>query len=473
MLNMGVFAQEAAEEFTTDTFENYVADSAAEAIEQLYKFGMAKEDIYRNALRQVLAEHPELLDSALKGMFGNLDANSEYYTKEEFDALLEYLNNEFSGIGVQVMAVEEGLRVVSVVPDSPAAAAGMRSEDIIIVIDGVELAGMTLDEAKQYILGEPGTQLAVGYLRGGEYLESLLTREMIVEESGFYQIIEDGTIGYIMLYSFDGHSAEFVDRALAEFDQNGVTKVIMDLRNNPGGTISEFVKICERFIPAGPVIHLEYNDETQNEVYYSHLEQTKYELAVLINENSASAAEAFTGAVQDTRAGVVIGVQSYGKGTKQMVSRIISGGGIRLTDAEYLTTNKRHINGVGITPDVVVENPVVPYDRKYFEPLTHDRVLSVGDTGKDVLCFEQRLHTLGVLEQLPDETYDQDTFDAVKLFQELTGLFPYGVLDLTTQMRIESVISSGNIPLDKQLEKAVELLSTGTGGQYMTGGVDE
>ena len=241
----------------------------------------------------------------------------------------------------------------------------------------------------------------------------------------------------------------------------------MDLRDNPGGDLNEFVKVCQYFIPKGPVIHLVGKNGQDEKTFYSELEKTQFDLAVLINGNSASASEAFSGAVQDTKAGIIIGETSYGKGTKQLVSRIISGGGIRLTDAEYLTAGKRHIHGVGIIPDIEIKNKVVKYNRKYYEEITHDGILKQGDTGRVVKAYKQRLKALGFEVGIPNEEFDENMFYAVMDFQYLTGLYPYGVLDITTQMRIEEIISQSDVMLDTQLDKAIEVLKDGNINEYI------
>ena len=219
--------------------------------------------------------------------------------------------------------------------------------------------------------------------------------------------------------------------------------------------------------PKGPIISFEYKDPKKNFSFDSDLENPKYDIIALINGNSASASEAFAGAVQDTNVGIAIGEQSYGKGTKQLVSRIVSGGGVRLTDSEYLTAGGRHINGVGITPDIYLKNRVVKYDRKYYAPLVHDRILSQGDTGEDVLCFKQRLGALGFFVEIPNDEFDENMYYAVKDFQQMTGLYPYGVLDFTTQLKIEEVLKQCEVEIDDQLAKAVEVFNYGSTAEYM------
>lgn len=453
-------------EFTTDTYENYIVDITVKTLDSTYKFDIEEKDVYRNALRQILAKNPELLDDALKGIFSNLDQHSEYYTKEEYDKFIEELSNEYCGIGVVVVQHEKGLSVMSVMKNSPASASGIKKYDIITKVDGVSLEGMTIDEARVHVLGEQGSELTLDVIRDNEIISISTKRDVVSQDCGYYNVINQN-IGYIKLYSFDGHAHDFVTEALTHFDKLHITKVIFDLRDNPGGSLDEFVKIGNMFFPEGNIISFEYKNEKNNYSIKSTLKNPKYDIIALTNGMSASASEAFAGAVQDTGVGIVLGTQTYGKGTKQLVSRIISGGGVRLTDSEYLTAGGRHINGVGITPDIEIENYIGKYDKNNYAPLVHDRVLKIGDTGEDVLCFKQRLDALGFEVEIPNDVFDENMYYAVLDFQSMTGLYPYGVLDFTTQLKIEEVLKSCNVEVDNQLEKAIEVFKFGSTKAYM------
>ena len=165
---------------------------------------------------------------------------------------------------------------------------------------------MGINEAKSHIIGEQGSEVSVDLIRDGENMTFSMKRDLVNDESGFYDVI-DGKIGYILLYSFEGHSSDFISEALSYFDTLGITKVIFDLRNNPGGSLAELVKIGNMLFPKGPIISFEYKDPKRNFSFDSDLENPKYDIIALINGNSASAAEAFAGAVQDTNVGIAIG----------------------------------------------------------------------------------------------------------------------------------------------------------------------
>lgn len=240
----------------------------------------------------------------------------------------------------------------------------------------------------------------------------------------------------------------------------------MDLRNNPGGSLAALVDICQNFIPEGPVIHIEYKNPLKSLHFDSENKNPKYNLIVLVNENSASASEAFAGAVQDTGVGIVLGSQTYGKGTMQNVTKFKVGGGIKLTEAVYLTPNKRNINDKGIEPDVKVKDNEIKYVDADLLPITYDRVLKVGDSGEDVKAIKQRLKMLGLTVNEDSDEFDNEMFFATKKFQELQGLYPYGVMDMTTQVTLEGLFMPATVSDNKVFNTAVEIFRTGTLEKY-------
>ena len=189
--------------------------------------------------------------------------------------------------------------------------------------------------------------------------------------------------------------------------------------------------------------------------------QAKYEAAqeLLANEEYEAAAEAFAAAVQDYEVGVIVGEQTTGKGTMQIVNSLITGGGYKITVAEYLSPDKRTINNIGVEPDFKVKPKTVKYSPVYVEKPSFDNVLKKGDTGVDVLAFEQRLNMLGYSVGVPDKNYDDETYYAVKKYQADAGLHPYGVLDFTTQLSIDNAIQTREVTIDTVFDKALEIAS--------------
>lgn len=443
-------------------------DEAVALIMSRYKFDVKKEDLYKSALKEIIMQNPELLDTAFKGLFNELDDYSVYYTENELNSFIDSMSGEVCGIGVLVLADSEGLIVSNVYDNSPAKEGGIIQGDIITHAGDVYLGGMDIDLAKQHIIGSENTPVTITVMRNGVSSVKTLVRRVVQIDAGFYQIVENGKIGYIQLTEFNDSAAEFIEKALNDFDKNNIKDVILDLRNNPGGALKEYVDVCSLFIPTGPAIHIEYKNPLRFTTLYAENknETPKYNLAVLINNNSASAAEAFAAAVQDTGVGIVIGEKSFGKGTMQNITYFKIGGGIKLTEAVYLSPNYREVNGIGVTPDVVSPDKVSDYNRADLLPITYDRVLRIGDTGKDVEAIEERLRILGLFSAVPDEEYDNNTYMATLSFQKATELYPYGVMDYTTQAKLDGALQASQVKSDTSYKKAIEIFKSGNWQEY-------
>jgi carboxyl-terminal processing protease len=296
----------------------------------------------------------ELMEGAIKGLFLNLDENSSYYTKEEFDTLLEDVSGDFVGIGVRIKQEDGFVTIQSPIEGGPAQKAGVKSGDKIVSVDGKNVKGASISEVIDLIKGTPGTKVKLGIERGNKPMTLEVKRETIKVNPIQYKILKDN-IGYIKIEQFNQYTYESLVPVLNILDKENISSIIIDLRDNPGGLLDEVINVLEFFIPEGPIVHIKYRGNIQR-TYYSQLKKPKYKLAVLVNENSASASEIFAGAVQDTKVGTIVGVTTYGKGTVQQIVPLFNGDGMKLTIAEYLTPNKRSIHKKGIKPDVIVEN---------------------------------------------------------------------------------------------------------------------
>jgi len=468
-----VFANENAQA-TPQTEQAMTGDEAAKYLDAAvllimsrYKFDTSRESIYKDTLRTLLKEHPELLETVLESMFGSLDKYSTYYTQEELDSFFNAVSSEFCGIGVIITTVDEGLFVTKVYDNSPAKIAGLMIGDIIIKVDDISLAGVDVSVAQSKIQGPEDTAVNLTIKRGDSCFEINPIRKKVIIEPGFYQAIENDTIGYISLSDFYDHTNDMINAALESFDSKGIKDIIIDLRNNPGGSLKVLVEMCNHFIPAGPVIHLDYKNPFNNYTFYSENPEVKYNLAVLVNGNSASASEAFAAAVKDTRVGIIVGENTFGKGTMQNVVDFKVIGGVKITEAEFLSPNRNKINEIGVAPDVEVEDKVVEYHHSNFEKITYDRVMKPGDTGKDVFAVEERLYYLGFEIGVPDEVFDEKTAEAVFNFQKYTDLYPYGQADITTQLKLEEVLNGGKVTENNTFKKAVEIFKSGTWKNYL------
>ena len=295
----------------------------------------------------------ELLEKAIEGLFNGLDDYSEYYTKEEFSKLNEQLQGNFVGIGVYIREENGYIKIVRPIKGSPAEKAGILPDDIIITVNGYSTKGLTAEEVTNLIKGDIDTEVRLRIRRKNFIKIIHVKRDNISVDTVQYKIIDD--IGYIMLEQFNDNAYEKMLDALEYMDKNHITKIILDLRDNPGGYLDQAIYIANLFVPEGPVVHIQYGRQDK-ETYYSFLDKIKYDLVVLVNENSASASEILAGAIKDTKAGQIVGVTTFGKGTVQEILTLPRGDGIKLTIAEYFSPNMTKINTVGVIPDIKVQN---------------------------------------------------------------------------------------------------------------------
>lgn len=418
----------------------------------------AADDLYYEDM-----DTQDLIDGAYKGVFDRLDPYSVYYTDEEYEEFEVEVTGTFGGIGVQIALRDGFITVIAPLDGTPAYRAGIKTGDRLITVDDLDVRELSLDKVANMLRGESGTIVKLGILREGQasIIEFELVRGIIEVNPVVYEVLEDD-IGYIRLNEFNEHAIEHVDEALEYFDELEIKDIILDLRNNPGGIIDQSVEVARRFVPVGPIVHIERRN-VERQTLNSRLRAQKYNLAVLVNGGSASAAEIVAGAVQDTKAGTLIGTKTFGKGTVQQVWNLANGGRLKLTIARYLTPEGRSIDGEGIIPDIVVENlnPEEEY-KDALAPIKGDRKPCLGTIGLDVLGAEQRLHVLGYDIGDVDGVFDTVLEQAVKTFQSDASLYPYGVLDLVTQERLLTeyeLYIEENTP-DVQLQKAIEVLKT-------------
>ena len=296
-----------------------------------------------------------LIDGAIDGMVKSLgDPHSNYLSPKMYQSLKEQTQGSFAGIGV-VMGMDnnKNINIVAVMEDSPGQKAGLAEGDQIIAVDGTPVTEMAFDEVATHVRGEPGTDVVLTIMRDGAQQDYTITRDNIKLKTVGHEML-DNNIGYIQIVSFSEDTAqEFMD-AYTDLQNQGMQGLVLDLRNNPGGLLGACVDIAKNLVPKGDIVSIVDKDGNK-EVYSSDLEQVQYPVAVLINKNSASASEILSGAIQDTKSGVIIGETSYGKGSVQTILPMMDDDAVKLTIAKYYTPSGRSIDGVGITPDIEVK----------------------------------------------------------------------------------------------------------------------
>ena len=399
----------------------------------------------------------EVMNGLYDGFFNTLDEYSVYYTPEEYQEMLDTSAGKFVGIGIEITELDGQIVVVDTLPDSPALEAGIKPHDIIKFIDGGDITGATTSQASLLIRGKEGTSVKIGVVRENKILTFNVVRKPVALKSVEGEIL-DNNIGYLKVTNFYNNTVEQVKKELAEFDKQNVNKIVIDMRNNGGGTLQSAVDMLNLFVTEGPVVYVDYATGKED-ILESKLKEQKYEIAVLINEGSASATEIFAGAVKYKNEGVIVGTKSFGKGIVQTIYSVGDGSGMKFTTAEYFSVNRTPVHKIGITPDIVVENEKV--DISKYPEFNNANKPVLGDVSLNVLSAEMILKTLGYNIDEPDGIYDQKTFDQIIKFQNDNLLYPYGTIDAVTQNTLYSALLNHTLENieDLQLQAAVEALN--------------
>ena len=321
---------------------------------------MNKLDVLEQYIREYYYEPEDIKEETLengmyKGLMSSLgDPYTEYYTEDEYKSLTEDTTGIYKGIGAYI-GLQEGTGVpmfTSIMPGTPAEEAGLKAGDIICEVNGTDTLSMSTSDVASLVKGEEGTTVDIKVSRDGQYINVTATRRTINVPTVDSKML-DGKIGYLAITQFDEN--------LAELKKQGMTSLIIDLRNNPGGTVSAVTQIASELLPEGLIFYME-DKNGRREEYKCPGADFDLPLAVLVNEYSASASEILSGAIQDAGIGKLVGVTTYGKGIVQNLYPLDDGTAVKITVADYYTRGGRNIHKVGIEPDVVVE-----YDSEAFE----------------------------------------------------------------------------------------------------------
>lgn len=304
-------------------------------------------------------DEDELVLGAIRGMMSAVgDPYTFYYTADEMTAANEEFGGVYHGVGMLVQLTDDGaIEVARVYEDSPAEAAGVRMGDRIVAVDGVEVSGesaQTLNEAIDRIQGEDGTTVVLSVQRDGEILDLEVMRAEVSISYVEYQII-NGDIGYINISQFSGNDVEGFQEAVSALQAADVSGVIIDIRNNPGGLLTDVVEIADALLPEGLIAYVEDGHGNRTE-YTSDADYWDVPLVVMVNGMSASASELLSAAIQDYDRGTIVGTTTYGKGIVQtLITFAEDGAGMQLTTASYYSPSGRSIHENGVEPDVTVE----------------------------------------------------------------------------------------------------------------------
>jgi len=404
----------------------------------------------------------KLVEGAIRGMLSTLeDPYTAYVSAEEAVEYEQQLDSFFTGIGAEVSLVDGRVVVVSPIKGSPAEKAGIRPRDSILSVNGESLAGLSLTEAVQKIRGPKGSQAVLQIMREGldKPLELVIVRDEIDLETVFSRMLEEDGIGYIEIRQFSNHTVNSFAEQLRDLEAQGMKALIIDVRNNPGGYLEGVAHILYELVPAGRTLLMTEDRSGRRQTLVSEGPGRTYPMAVLINGGSASASEILAAAVQQSAGGIVVGENSFGKGTVQSQYADLYGDGaiLKLTVSKWLTPNGTWINKTGLEPDVNVRQP------DYFNvaPISREKTWKVDETGDDVRNMQIMLQALGYAPGRTDGYFSRQTETALKHFQQEVNLEATGILDAETierleQKMIEKLVDPRN---DRQLQQAIRILS--------------
>ena len=322
------------------------------------KIQLIREYLDKFYLGEIKSEE-ELIEYAVKGYVAGLgDEYTEYLTKDEYEELMVDVNGNYVGIGIYMTQDRyENVVVLLPIEDSPAEEAGLKTGDIITKVNGEECAGMELSLVANKVKGEEGTTVELEILRGEETLIKTIERRT-VEINHIESEILDNDIGYIQILAFDDGCSEEFETKLNELLNKNIKSLIIDVRDNGGGLVTEAISISELFLQKDKTIMIEINKTGKEKITKSEKEpiaKSDLNIILLSNENTASASEIFIGALKDNGIAQIVGTKTYGKGVMQEITPIQSGGALKLTIEEFRTPNGNVINKKGIEPDVKIE----------------------------------------------------------------------------------------------------------------------
>ncbi|MEW6675471.1 MAG: S41 family peptidase [Nitrospirota bacterium] len=300
----------------------------------------------------------DLIYGAIKGMLYSLDPHSGFMTPDVYKEMQVETKGEFGGIGIQIGVKEGMLTVIAPIEDTPAYRAGIKSGDKIIKINNESTKDMSLHDAVSKMRGVPKTSVTITILREGwkETKDFTIIRDIIKIKSVKSKVLEDG-IGYVKISQFQEQTATDLSTAMDKLMQEKINALVLDLRNNPGGLLNSAVDVTSQFLPPGKLVVYTKGKTGERTEYHTEGVKPSYiiPMIVLINQGSASASEIVAGALKDHSRAVILGTQTFGKGSVQTVIPLTDGSGIRLTTARYYTPNGRSIQTTGITPDITVK----------------------------------------------------------------------------------------------------------------------
>ncbi len=388
--------------------------------EQLEAFSDALNVIEKHYVEDVQIE--TLINGAIKGMLSELDPHSSFLTPELFKEFQVETKGEFGGLGITISIKDNILTIISPIEDTPADKAGLKAGDKIIRIDGKPTTNISLEEAVEKLRGKPGTKVTITIFREGtdKPFDVTITRDIIVIKAVKSRVIDN--IGYVRLTQFKEDAAKELKDAIKELEKEDIDGIILDLRNNPGGLLTEAVNVSSMFLPNGKTV-VYTKDREGNE---KHLKtkligynDTETPMIILVNEGSASASEIVAGALQDYKRALILGQTTFGKASVQTIIPMGNGSAIKLTTARYYTPKGRSIQNVGIKPDIDIKQGSI----QYTDNRTFLREFNLENHLENNANLENTVNDNSTLSETNNITDDLQLKSAIDM---LKGLIIYG-----------------------------------------------
>lgn len=434
--------------------------------DELERFDLVYQDVldYWYFIDKFEDPQKALVDNAIKGMLEiNDDPHTDYLTQEESIDLASSINRNFEGIGVQYFAGDLNI-VTRVFKNSPAEKVGVLAGDILHKVDGEPIEGKTSNEIQDLILGESGTNVEVEFIRDQENISFDIKRGKI-QALAWGEKVED-EVGYLEIASFGSHLGDEIKLYLDDLMDQGVNKLIVDLRDNGGGYLHAIQEIAPIFFKNNDIVYQEDYKHKDNEVYnVTESEQSKYQfenIVLLLNEGSASASEVLALAMRENLGTEIVGVTSYGKGTIQMQKKYFDDSALKITMAKWLSPHGGNINKIGIEPDVEVKLDDIFY-ADYVD--LEDEVLEFDSVHEGISYMQKSLAYLGYHDGRVDGYYDQATKDALYAYLDEMEFERKSSIDADTLKQLySSVVSDWSLnrtEKDIQMHKAIEVVKNG------------
>ena len=336
---------------------NPVVAAENDVYKKIDLFGEVLEKINKEYVDEI--NQSESMDAAIDGLLQSLDPYSAYMSPEIFNEMQTETSGEFGGLGIEVNMESGVVKVISPIDDTPASRAGIKAGDYIIKIDDIQVQGKSLSEAVDLMRGPVGSSIILTVRRIGQKKALIfeIVREIIQIKSVKADLLKNN-VGYLRLTSFNENSGDQIRQQIREFEKNGnINSYILDLRNNPGGLLSQAIRISDFFLDNGEIVSTKSRKASENRKWFAKKGDLigGKTLVVLINYGSASASEIVAGALQDHKRAIILGENSYGKGSVQSIIPLKNKGAIRLTVAKYYLPSGKSISEVGVSPDIEID----------------------------------------------------------------------------------------------------------------------